>query len=224
MKKLLSVLLLAVLLVGMAPVKSNASEKKGTEIAFDELSYCTHDYDGMNVKVDYDKVGDTEIATVRDRNGNVLETATLKPLDSYSSAGGKKKLLRRSAGTVSSHILTRNKKFGKTTLSLNVTVEMWSQGSFRQINDVKGYYLGISSKISAMTIENSQVNVWSSSGYPTTKLLYGYSGTLLATIGLSPSASVKKELESSGFSYSGTMNGNIYYRRPFNEAGQISIY
>ena len=99
-----------------------------------------------------------------------------------------------------------------------------NEGSFRQINSVQDYYLGITNSITNTSIEDKTVNVWSTNGYPTTKIKYAYNGTLTAVIETSDSAQVKAELLGAGFTFGGTISGKSYYRVPFGQNGTISLY
>lgn len=152
-----------------------------------------------------------EVATVLDSDtGKVVETIELIP--------------DLSRATVTSHTLKRSATFARTTVQLSVNIELYNEGSFRQINSVQGYYLGITDSITNTYIEGQNVNVWSPNGYPTTSIKYAYNGTLTAAINSSGSAQVKAELLGAGFTFGGTIGGTSYYRVPFNQNGTISLY
>lgn len=159
----------------------------------------------------YSKSGVTEVATVIDRDtGKVVETIELIPDLSRS--------------TITSHTLIRSATFARTTLQLSVNIELYNNGSFRQINSVKGHYLGITNSIANTYIEGKNVNVWSPNGYPTTSIKYAYNGTLTAVIDSNASGQIKAELLGAGFNFGGSFGGKTYYRVPFNQNGTISLY
>ena len=103
-------------------------------------------------------------------------------------------------------------------------IELYNNGSFRQINSVQGYYLGITNSIANTFIEGKNVNVWSPKGYPTTSIKYAYNGTLTAVVDGNASGQIKAELLGAGFNFGGSIGGKTYYRVPFNQNGTISLY
>ena len=163
-----------------------------------------------NPEIFYTKRGLTEVATVIDSNtGEVVETIELVP--------------NLTRATVSSHTLRRSSNFGGVTLQLSVNIELYSNGSFRQINSVQGHYLGITSSFTSTYIEGQNVNVWSAQGYPTQSIKYAYNGTLATSINASLTAQYSAKFASGGFAFSGTVSGTSYYRRAFSENGTLSV-
>lgn len=211
MKKILLTLLFGVLALLCLPTYVNADTTNDLVITFSKLQFTIDDYNIPNPKVVYSKSGFTEVATVIDSDtGKVVETIEFIP--------------DLSRATVSSHTLMRSATFARTTVQLSINIELYNNGSFRQINSVQGYYLGVTNSITNTYIEGKNVNVWSPNGYPTTSIKYAYNGTLTATVNSSGSAQVKAELLGAGFNFGGTIGGTTYYRVPFNQNGTISIY
>lgn len=211
MKKTLITLLFSCLALFCLPISVNADTNNNLVIKFNELTFTVEDYNIPNPEVIYSKSGFKEVATVLDSDtGKVVETIELIP--------------DLSRATVTSHTLKRSATFARTTVQLSVNIELYNEGSFRQINSIHGYYLGITNSITNTSIEDKTIDVWSPNGYPTTKIKYAYNGTLTAVVETSGSASVKAELLGAGFTFGGSMSGKSYYRVPFNQNGTISLY
>ncbi|MGT2799525.1 hypothetical protein [Streptococcus marmotae] len=185
-----------------------ADTQENLTINFKDFKFTTTDYKDFDVSVNYYQVGLTEVADIiENQTGQTLESIKVIP-----------NLFR--SGHTYSHTLSRSASFGRTTLQLDVHVEIYTNGSFRQINSVQGHYLGITNFITNTSIEGKDVSVWSSNGFPTTELKYAYSGTLVATINSGFNAGIKGELFQAGFH----MSGDNHYRLPFNRNGSISLY
>lgn len=211
MKKTLITLLFSCLALFCLPISVNADTNNNLVIKFNELTFTVEDYNIPNPEVIYSKSGFKEVATVLDSDtGKVVETIELIP--------------DLSRATVTSHTLKRSATFARTTVQLSVNIELYNEGSFRQINSIHGYYLGITNSITNTSIEDKTIDVWSTNGFPTTQIKYAYNGTLTAVIESSGSASVKAELLGAGFTFGGTISGKSYYRVPFGQNGTISLY
>lgn len=211
MKKTLITLLFSCLALFCLPISVNADTNNNLVIKFNELTFTVEDYNIPNPEVIYSKSGFKEVATVLDSDtGKVVETIELIP--------------DLSRATVTSHTLKRSATFARTTVQLSVNIELYNEGSFRHINSIHGYYLGITNSITNTSIEDKTIDVWSTNGYPTTSIKYAYNGTLTAVVETSGSASVKAELLGAGFTFGGSMSGKSYYRVPFNQNGTISLY
>lgn len=210
MKKLLVSLFIALYMICLnTPVSADTNDT--LTVSFNELQFTVEDYNIDNPEVIYTKNGFTEVATVFNKDtGEVVETIELTPDLSRSS--------------ITSHTLTRRATFARTTVQLSVNIELYNSGSFRQINSVQGYYLGIINSVTNTYIEGQNVNVWSPNGFPTTSLKYAYNGTLTAAINTGASAGISGELLGAGFGFSGSINGTSYYRYGFNQNGTISLY
>lgn len=211
MKKIIA-FIFSMLFIFVMQTKVNADAHERITINFSELNYTLDDYSELDTKVVYSVEGVTEVATIFDVNsGEVLETVEFIP-DLFRS-------------TIQSHTLRRSTSYGRTTVRLSVNVELYTNGSFRQINSIQGHYLEITNAIATTYFEGQNVNVWSPSGsFPTTSIKYAYNGTLIATVDSSISSSAKAELAGSGFSFSYTSGFTTYYRRPFSQNGTISLY
>lgn len=217
MKKIVLTLMFTTLMIVGAFVPTYAAEKNdGLEIKFDEFKYTIYDYDIDSIYVEYSKLGITEIAKIKNKyNNEVLEVLTNSPflLRTYSN------------DHVEPYIFIREAKYGRTKIRLSVIVELYSEGSFREINSIKGKNLVISSQIAPTVIEDKTIEVWSKNNkFPTIEILYGYSGTLLAKVNKNVSGEISAELLGSGFSASEEIGTTIYYRLPFERAGRISLY
>ena len=211
MKKTLITLLFSCLALFCLPISVNADTNNNLVIKFNELTFTVEDYNIPNPEVIYSKSGFKEVATVLDSDtGKVVETIELIP--------------DLSRATVTSHTLKRSATFARTTVQLSVNIELYNEGSFRQINSVHGYYLGITNSITNTSIEDKTIDVWSTNGFPTTNIKYAYNGTLTAVIETSGSAQVKAELLGAGFTFGGSISGKSYYRVPFDQNGTISLY
>ena len=211
MKKTLITLLFSCLALFCLPISVNADTNNNLVIKFNELTFTVEDYNIPNPEVIYSKSGFKEVATVLDSDtGKVVETIELIP--------------DLSRATVTSHTLKRSATFARTTVQLSVNIELYNEGSFRQINSIHGYYLGITNSITNTSIEDKTIDVWSTNGFPTTQIKYAYNGTLTAVIETSGSASVKAELLGAGFTFGCTISGKSYYRVPFDQNGTISLY
>ena len=211
MKKILFTLLFSCLALFCLPISVSADTTGDLTVKFNELQFTVEDYNIPNPEVIYSKSGGTEVATVIDRDtGKVVETIELIPDLSRS--------------TITSHTLIRSATFARTTVQLSLNIELYNNGSFRQINSVQGYYLGITNSIANTFIEGKNVNVWSPKGYPTTSIKYAYNGTLTAVVDGNASGQIKAELLGAGFNFGGSIGGKTYYRVPFNQNGTISLY
>ena len=211
MKKTLITLLFSCLALFCLPISVNADTNNNLVIKFNELTFTVEDYNIPNPEVIYSKSGFKEVATVLDSDtGKVVETIELIP--------------DLSRATVTSHTLKRSATFARTTVQLSVNIELYNEGSFRQINSIHGYYLGITNSITNTSIEDKTIDVWSTNGFPTTQIKYAYNGTLTAVIETSGSAQVKAELLGAGFTFGGSISGKSYYRVPFDQNGTISLY
>lgn len=123
-----------------------------------------------------------------------------------------------------SHTLKDTITVGETQLHLAITTEIYRHGSFRQINAVKGHYLGLGKSPVVMTLENPQVEIVSDSGFPSIHLNYKISGILVAKVDSNTPEKVIKQLEKDGFSYSGKQGQISYYHKGFVHEKQLGIY
>ncbi|MER0122112.1 hypothetical protein ABPH35_01335 [Streptococcus sp. ZJ93] len=100
------------------------------------------------------------------------------------------------------HRLTRDDHFGPITVRLIVYVELYTNGSFRQINAIHSHYLEVfstsSPQLRVRIPDDACVSVWSSTDFPSTTLLYAYNATLLSRLPYS-NKKLQKELDDAHF-------------------------
>ena len=139
-------LLFSCLALFCLPISVNADTNNNLVIKFNELTFTVEDYNIPNPEVIYSKSGFKEVATVLDSDtGKVVETIELIP--------------DLSRATVTSHTLKRSVTFARTTVQLSVNIELYNEGSFRQINSIHGYYLGITNSITNTSIEDLKLGI-----------------------------------------------------------------
>ena len=222
MKRFVSLIVILAMLVCMVPssfadnTSKTTNSYKTTVVSFSEFQFVADGYDPEMVQVKYSKKGNKEIAILIDRNsGAVLETMAAEAVPSRMP-------------NVYPYIFTRSVSYGKTTVTLSINVEIYSSGSFRQINSYQGGYLGITSSITNTYLEGSNFNVWSPSGFPTTELYYTFNGTITAEVTVSGSTEgniqIGDQLIAAGFNFEGTVGTTLYYRKGFNASGTIKLY
>lgn len=212
MKKVISWFLIAMTLLAF-PMTSFALESEPSlVVTFQDFTFGTNDYLADEVNIEYVREGNLEKAIIRDKDTNqILETMIVERTGARA--------------VVTPYIFTRSTSYGRTTVQLSINVELYNDGSFRQINSLQGSYLTISSSITPTYIEGQNVNVWSPGNvFPTTELMYAYNGTLTAEVEVETSGSISAELLGAGFEYSYSAGSKIYYRRTFNTTGTISLY
>lgn len=199
--------------------------KEYIELRFSNVNARLDGYSDNNVYVEYSFRDKKEIASIYDRNSNeLLEEVSIKKL-SLDVLKRANKLESIRSGNIHPFIFTRSRTFGGVTLDLDITCEMYTSGSFRQIRAYLGSYLGISSTYAPMSIEDKNVNVWSTNNkFPTLKLNYSYSGTLVSEVSRVTGGSVSAQLLGNGFSLSYSSGYKDFYRLPFRATGGISLY
>ena len=202
------VTLLMLLSIGI-PVQAKENEK--LFVNFSEFQFVTDDYNPNEIHIEYETVGMNENAYIIDNNGTVLETMSVKSLG-YR------------VDDVYPYTFTRSVKYGGTSIEFNMNVELYSKGSFRQINSYEGGYVGIGTSVTNTRLEGSNHNAWSPNGFPTVELYYAFNGTVVAEVTSSTSASVSADLLGAGFSVGSTVGGTTYYRRSFNSNGIVKLY
>ncbi|MFA9414057.1 MULTISPECIES: hypothetical protein [unclassified Streptococcus] len=153
MKKLI---LSIVALLTLFNLQTVASANTGEElvVSFEKLEFTVNDYMHDNIDVSYSNNGNIEVATVTDLDtGEVVETIELIPNILPRSP------FRNATRDKFSHTLRRTFTVARTTLQLDIQVELYKRGSFRQINSVQGNYLGITNAVTNTYIESQTVNV-----------------------------------------------------------------
>lgn len=212
--KILSFVIILLMFISfVVPVhaQEQAKENKPLFVNFSEFQFVTDDYNPNEVHIEYEDLGMNENAYIIDNNGKVLETMSVK------------KVGFRSNGAYP-YTFTRSVKYGGTTVEFSMNVELYNNGSFRQINSYQGGYVGIATSVTNTKLEGSNHNAWSPTGFPTLELYYAFNGTIVAEVTSSTSTSVSAELLGSGFSVGTTVGDTTYYRRNFNANGIVKLY
>lgn len=191
--------------------QEQAKENNKLFINFSEFQFVTDDYNTNEVHIEYEDSFMKENAYVIDNNGKVLENI------SVNKVGYRLK-------DVYPHTITRSVKYGGTTVEFSMNVELYSSGSFRQINSYQGGYVGIATSVTNTRLEGYNYNAWSPTGFPTVELYYAFNGTIVAEVTSSTSSSVTADLLGNGFSVGATVGGTTYYRRSFNSNGIVKLY
>lgn len=218
MNKLPKQLRIVLPLIGLAlmflinPIHASAAQ--GTiDVNFNEFTFQTDDYNNLDVATNYYSEGDNEVVElINSETGERLEVIKLEQQSTTSRSGA------------TAHTLTRRFSIGEAaTVSLTVNVELYTSDSFRQINSIQGSYLAITNSVSSMRMEGSNINHWSSDGFPTTSIKYAANGTLVSEVDTSVHGDVSGKLLGSGFSAGASQGSTTYYRHNFNRSGTISI-
>lgn len=224
--KIFSLLFTLVIIINTSsPVLADNSVNE-LKINFSNFSYTLYDYNSDEVYVNYKQDLHKEIAEIKNVNDNsILEVIEVEKKSYDKPSTYKTDMSLASFGTTSAYNFIRTKKFGLTELKLVILVEIYSYGSFRQINSIQSKTLSINSAFTTMSFENKDVSVWTENNrFPAIVLHYGYSGTLVAPYTIGGDANISNKLKESGFSISGQVGTTIYYRRTFDTTGRISLY
>lgn len=194
------------------PVYASESNRM-LEVSFSEFRFSIDDYRPEDVYVTYRTDGATEISTIRDRSTNeTLEIITVTPEAPLSRASVP-------------YTLTRSTVHANATIRLSISVELYNNGSFREVTSIAGCNLTIQNGESYLSLENPAAFAWGKNNIlPTTEVFFSYNGTLLATVTSSMSGSVSATLLGLGFSASETIGTTTYYRYYFSQNGSISLY
>lgn len=203
--------LLSILLVMLSTVVYLNAKEKDLNVEYTDFKYVTRDYNPKAVHIAYNKTDSKEEASVIDnKTGDVLETMTVTKL--------------KETGSTYPYMFTRSKVFGGTTVDFNVLVEIYENGSFRQINSYKDSYLQIKKAVTRTYIEDYNANVWSPKGFPTVELFYAYNCSLNAEVYTGDDASVVSDLLDGGFNEMYTERNIIYFSQILNSVGTIKLY
>ena len=203
--------LLSILLVIFSTVVYLNAKEKDLNVEYSDFKYVTRDYNPKAVHIAYNKTGSKEEASVIDnKTGDVLETMTVTKL--------------KGTGNTYPYMFTRSKVLGGTTVDFNVLVEIYENGSFRQINSYKDSYLQIKKAVTRTYIEDYNANVWSPKGFPTVELFYAYNCTLNAEVYTGDDYSVVTDLKDGGFNEMYTDGNKIYFSQILNSVGTIKLY
>ena len=211
-KKVLCIFCSMIVMVS-ACLPAQAQSNNQLNVYFDEFFFSTSDYGSRNVTVQYANEEDTEIATILDADtAEVLEVMMVVPQEATTRG-------------VYPYTYIRKSTVGDTELQLSINVELYNEGSFRQINSIEGYYLGINTTSCGSYLEGQNVNVWPKNHIlPSIQLFYAYNGTLAVEIDTTLESSLEVELPGFGYSFSHSIGLYNYYRQTFNRSGTINLY
>lgn len=214
-KKFSSVLLLTAITAVMAVPTCGANNPADLVVEFSNFSYTTSEYSPNQVLVEYENDENYEKAFIKDQTTDkILETITVeKPVKNAEKL----------------HTFTRSRSYGDTKVEMAISVEMYSEGSFRQINRIISKTLQIPASVTETIIEDGAAcaAVSTTDCFPTDSLYFSYSGSLLATVDTKTdedTETIEKALLTSGFSIGGRTKDEVYYRRTFDNSGKISVY
>lgn len=185
-------------------IKENDDEK----IVIDAIDlkitteYSTHDFNLVLQETD------TEItALIKNKNDQEIERFVFYKVPTKSRLISQKRF-------------HNYKTFGSITLDCDVNVNLYTSGSFRQINSVASTNLRISNTVSTAYLEQPQVDHYSRSGsYPTMSVGINYATTIVANRQSAVNAGVSGVLINAGY----TISDNIYLRKYATGGYTISL-
>lgn len=232
-KKLCALLLAASMVVvpQTVPVSAQAmvageQAESSYDIRLDDI-VVNSDYNENQVYLKREVSSNETTVVVYDKaTGAVLEEMSERSEPVVSSA-----VRNRSVSTysVSDHtfmkFVTRTRKDGPIETTLELQLQIYSEGSFRQINKCVGAKIFASSS-SDTTLEDATAHCVSASGkYPCVKVNYSGSGVITgaATKSLGSEFSVSA-LELAGYSVSCETSKTWYYRKYVQISGSYSLY
>lgn len=151
---------------------------------------------------------DTDItATIKNKNNEEVERFVFEKVPAK-------------ARLISQKRFHNYKTFGSITLDCDVNVNLYTSGSFRQINSIASSTLRISTTASTAFLEGPQVDCYSKSGsYPTMSVGVNYATTIAANKQSAVNAGVSGVLINAGY----TTTDNIYYRKYATGGYTISL-
>lgn len=211
--------LLMIVVIFMKATKVNAEDLKS-----DNIRFSIDNYDEDEVDIIYYNQGNKRICDIKDKDsGKLIETVSLEP--DYIQMFIQRKIPKEGMLWVGPHTFRELRSFGRTNVQISIPVELYNEGSFRQVNYIGNPYLGITNSITTTKIESSSCSAWGKNNrLPATTMFYAYYGTLVAEVSGSASTGISAELLGSGFSFSHTIGTTKYYRRPINDSGTFNLY
>ena len=233
MKNIVTIMMIFVLSISFLPTNSiNAAqvENKKINVHFDNFSFSTSVYDRDNVHITYTKKNNTTIARIIENGTNkVLETMKCTPVNSSKSSNKVKALYSNYSDYTSYYTIQRSVYKGPVTVTMQVYVELYKQGSFSCINSICGQDMMITNGNTAY-LSNVNTFARSTSGsFPCSEI--EYVGNAVVTIETSISASGQLELGLSvedmvnlGFSVSVEGSCTYYFRAPITIQGTFRTY
>lgn len=125
----------------------------------------------------------------------------------------------------SHHFINRHRYDGPIKTTLETVVDLYSSGSFRQINSIIGCKIFASSS-SSTTLEDTSARATSATGkFPTTKINMSGSGVITGRASITSGVDFSVEaLKSAGFTISNKTAINWHYRKPVTMSSSYSLY
>lgn len=224
MKKIIFslVVLLSLCTFVFAESDLNIMDKKSNVIKFNEM-YLEDDLlkEKDDVEIEYKNEKNKQIAEVRDSiTGEIIEIISLEKLPEQ---GYSDELRSTYNSNIHPYVLTRDVNHGGLMVRVSINVDFYSNGSFREVTDIKGYSMHILNPITNFEFENQKLNVWSTKPLPTNEVSYAYNTTVKTEISKSESLSIGAKLKGWGFDYSGSVGWKNIYRKYIDAAGKIYI-
>lgn len=218
MKKMFTLFISVFMLFTLNHVKSNAEEYTTSHtLKFTDFSYTTNKISSNSI-IEYSKVNDLEVYTIRDSSTNLItDVYTIQPVNV------EEKSVLKDTSNISTSIFTYDHKvYGDgqlvVTLRLTASVQYYSLGSFRSFEGVNYTNVSIADGISDMEITSSDSEAHSNTGkFPTTQLDYSYTVNVKATFNKSLNVSL---LGAAGFSVS----SDTHYYKVISTTGLFRLY
>lgn len=218
MKKILFAIIASLSLTTL-PISAkdiNESESKLIELQFQDFVYTTPEINENNSIVIYEKNNNVESYKVYSKETGLLTDEIQVSLDSNNDG------ISLASDGVRDSIFTRYKNvYGGDKLVVrlrcDISVSLYSSGSFRSFNGINYGKVSIDSRATPMYISGSDSAYVHShtNSFPTTQLDYSYTVTVVTSGKIQVSAGT---MISAGFSQ------NTYYYKTINETGTIKLY
>lgn len=219
MKKLMNVsMITAIILTMFGPMTTFANEKVVPLVMVSEVGTVEVNLDGVILTTDYlpfdtkvIKANVDEIQILNAQNGEIMEEIYF-----YEDIQDR---------NYSQFFVLRHKYDGPVKTTIEVVLDLWSSGSFRQINGVLSHKIFASGNGST-TLEDKSTQVSSQTGgYPTTGVNFSGSGVITQTTTILVSGSFSiSALESAGFSVSSSSGITRYMRKYTSISGSYRVY
>ncbi len=118
------------------------------------------------------------------------------------------------------HIISINKDVCGINIAFRMNVELYNNGSFRQINSYQGGFVGLTNIPMLSKIKNTSHSVWADK-FPTDKLYYTFQGTLYIR---SYDKETNEKLEKEGFTLINTTKNISHYQKDIMFNGIYELY
>lgn len=210
-----------------------------SNFAYAEKSSIIPQYDGTtDIRLDMLKVtvpynaSDIEVKFVKDSTfvkAIILDKETKKELDTYTEFIEPPKnakfgfnMSTRNDGDIIYRTLTRKKDVTPASVEACARVEIYSSGSFRQINKVEEVWQRPGNS-GSYTLEDKKT--FCNTSLPSSRITVNVSGNVVVKSTTTIGGEFSFEfLESCGFSMSGSSSGDWYARKGYNMDILISLY